>query len=243
MNPYDKNLVLVSAVFLAFVCRLGSETVCLATETCPTNVSGPDICVDWNLGGTPLIFTNFEVDYATDAANPSVTLKTGAGWNVRSDAGDGAVGNIGDIKIDATVLGDDFELSILDSLGGSAAGAANVGLILLEDTDVNWTGYSSITNGIIEGNLTGNLTVVQDSSDVGGEVTLTIEGAVNSASTITIPVLKNLTIKSTLSGDINIQDKIDNGTLWVNAAVASTASITIADLVGACVVDFSNSSA
>ena len=120
-----------------------------ATEICPTNSGGPDICVDWNgLPPIPIEDFDFEVDYVTDAANPTVILKAGAAWNVRSKDNAGNPGNIGDIKIDATVVTDSFDLAITDNSGGfgvGGPGASNVGSILLSDLDPLWTGHSSIT--------------------------------------------------------------------------------------------------
>ncbi len=65
-------------------------------------------------------------------------------WSVWSQVSvsDTTPANIGDIKIDATIPTDVFEMSLLNATGGP--GAANVGSILLSDA-TNWTGHSSIT--------------------------------------------------------------------------------------------------
>ena len=76
------------AVVLAVAVTIAIPAICDAGETCPTNSSGPDICVSFAIG-TPVEFQHFTVDYATNPANPSVTLKAAnLTWNVRSDDGE-----------------------------------------------------------------------------------------------------------------------------------------------------------
>ena len=79
----------------------------IADELCVNNpesgANRPDICVDWDQGDQPTQGVDFEV-FFTDLANPDVELKTGAAWNVRSKDNAGNPANIGDIKIDATVV-------------------------------------------------------------------------------------------------------------------------------------------
>ncbi|MCH8879295.1 MAG: hypothetical protein IID34_05365 [Planctomycetes bacterium] len=133
--------------------------------------------------------------------------------------------NIGTLSLkEPTPGGEDFELTIAN---GAGAGAANVGTINL--TDAGFTGYSSIEGGSIGGNLTGGLTLVQDSGGNGGEITFTIDGDVSGA--ISVPVVKSLWIVGTLSADIDVTSAIDNGTLLLDGAVASGVHITVADMV------------
>ncbi|MCH8146977.1 MAG: hypothetical protein IH987_03160 [Planctomycetes bacterium] len=126
-------------------------TFARADERCVVNPgSGPDICVDWDLTGQPDPLFDFALNFSD---NPDVTLRRGAAWNVRSKDDSGNPANIGDIKIDATVVTDSFDLAITDNSGGfgvGGPGAANVGSIILSDDVVGpnndpWTGYSSIT--------------------------------------------------------------------------------------------------
>ncbi|MCH8150345.1 MAG: hypothetical protein IH987_20605, partial [Planctomycetes bacterium] len=95
-------------------------------------------------------------------------------WSVWSQVSvsDTTPANIGDIKIDATIPTDVFEMSLLNATGGP--GAANVGSIILSDGV--WTGHSSLLGGHITGNLTGGLEARVDSSDNGGTVVLTVDG-------------------------------------------------------------------
>ncbi|MCH8146979.1 MAG: hypothetical protein IH987_03170 [Planctomycetes bacterium] len=151
----------------------------LAVERCVDNpesgANRPDICVDWNQTGQPTLGFNFDVIF-TDLANPDVTLFTGAAWNVRSKDNAGNPANIGDIKIDATVLSDAFDLTITDGAVPPGPGAVNVGAILLNDPDPLWTGHSSLLGGHITGDFSGELRARVDTSDNGGAVVLTIDG-------------------------------------------------------------------
>ena len=54
--------------------QLLAANIVFATETCPVNASGPDICFDWNLTGTPVNGVHIEVDCQTDASNPVAIL-------------------------------------------------------------------------------------------------------------------------------------------------------------------------
>jgi len=100
-------------------------TLARADERCVDNpesgANRPDICVDWDKTGQPTLDVNFDVQF-TDLANPDVTLATGAAWNVRSKDNAGNPANIGDIKIDATVVTDSFDLAITDNSGGFGVG-------------------------------------------------------------------------------------------------------------------------
>ena len=143
----NRSLIMV-IVIAGWIFAHGSA---LAVERCvdnpETGANLPDICVDWDVPGEqPLLGIHFDVFFA-DLANPDVTLATGAAWNVRAKDDSGNPANIGDIKIDATVVTDSFDLAITDNSGGfgvGGPGAANVGSIILSDA-TNWTGQASIT--------------------------------------------------------------------------------------------------
>ncbi|MCH8880028.1 MAG: hypothetical protein IID34_09110 [Planctomycetes bacterium] len=212
-----------SCVILSMAMSCGLPTISQGGEICPTNSSGPEICVSFD-GDTPELDFDFTVDYVTDPANPSVVLKTGnLTWNVRSRVGPPPLdipANIGTISIDPTAVGD-FEVSILN---GTGAGAANVGTINLTDAG----GYSSIEGGSISGNLTGGLTLVHDIGFNGGELTLTIDGDVSGP--MTIPVLKDLTIGGDLTANLDVTYKVDGPGLVVLDNVTSGVVIHIADI-------------
>ena len=116
-----------------------------AAPVCDDNGGlSPYICVDKD--GVPAVHGFHFVRDFSDPANPDITLFTGnLGWKVWSQVSvsDTTPANIGDILIDASVAGDDFEVAILDDLDGP--GAANVGSIILSDA-ANWTGHPFIAN-------------------------------------------------------------------------------------------------
>ena len=204
----------------------------LAVEHCVDNpesgANRPDICVDWDQGDQPTEGVDFDVFFA-DLANPDVTLATGAAWNVRSKDNAGNPANIGDIKIDATVVTDSFDLAITDNSGGfgvGGPGAANVGSIILSDP-TNWTGHSSITAGQITGDLAGDLTVVKDTSDNGGELNMTIDGTVAAAATITVVDLSFLYVGGDVNGVLNITDMLPGSQLLVGGAIGANGAMTI----------------
>ncbi len=128
MNPRYQQIHRYSLTTLVLGLALLSSTRQIwAGETCPSNPSGPDICVAFD-GDTPEINTDFRVDYAADPVNPSVELITGdLSWNVRSDD-NGSPGNIGAITIDPVSSSDNFNIRIAN---GTNPGAANVGSIVL----------------------------------------------------------------------------------------------------------------
>ena len=150
---------------IAVVGFLFGHNFALAVERCLDNPESgpnrPDICVDWDKTGKPDEGLDFVVVFVNHLANPDVILSTGPAWNVPSKDNAGNPANIGDIKIDATVVTDSFDLAITDNSGGfgvGGPGAANVGAILLSDPDPLWTGHSSITTGEITGDLTNGMT-------------------------------------------------------------------------------------
>ena len=218
-------------------------------KTCVQDGAGiTEVCFEWSLVANPDENTDFGVDF-TDASSPDLTIFTGnLGWIVSAEVvATGAPANIGAIKIDPTVSTDDFEVTISNS---GLAGAANVGSIVLNA--ISWSGYSTVEGGRISGNLTGNLTLIEDSGGAGGELTFIVDGDVTSAATVTAPTIKSLFIKGDLAGDVNCDDILSGGTLTVltdtrgditvagtldggmslKQEVATTASITVVTMAG-----------
>ena len=139
---------------MAIIALLGGSKVFADNPECAG--TSPYVCV-FKAGDDPVPGVHFIFDF-TDPGNPDITLKTGnLGWKVWSQVSvsDTTPANIGDIKIDATLPADVFEMSLLNATGGP--GAANVGSIILSDPDPLWTGHSSITTGEITGDLTNRL--------------------------------------------------------------------------------------
>ena len=217
---------------LGFVVVLGTgiENALAACPTFPTGFTcecNPAetewVCAKWGAPAPPAKGSDFTVTYVSGV--PDVTLSTAdLGWELYSEViSSGAPADMGTLTLSDDGA-DDYEVWIVN---GAGAGAANVGTINL--TDVGFTGYSSIEGGSIGGNLTGGLTLVQDSGGNGGEITFTIDGDVSGA--ISVPVVKALWIFGTLSADIDVTSAIDNGTLLLDGAVASGVHITVADMV------------
>jgi len=182
------------------------------------------ICVEWSRSPNPVDGVDFVTSFS-NPSSPSIQLLSGdLAWVVSAELlSNGDPANITSITTPAS---DNFVVKIAK---GSGPGAANVGAITLQPTGSH---YSSVASGSrISGNLTGNLTVLRNSG-TGGEATLTVDGNVASTSTITVPVLKGLTITGDLAGDINVTTAINNGGLLVLGSVANTSTIDIADMTG-----------
>ncbi|MCH8253024.1 MAG: hypothetical protein IID36_11280 [Planctomycetes bacterium] len=214
------SVVLVAAPPAAGQC-LGDTTG--ATCLCVDGTSNPTICAKWTGQGEPDHPDDFTVDFECTGCStqPDIELSTGGTsaapltWTLWSfdDADAYDLGNIGDITIDATTLSDDFDVKI--ERPGPGPGAWDVKSINLHD-ETNWTGHSNITGGAIWGNLTGDLTVIEDTSFDGGSVDLTIYGSVEG--TLTIENLVQLTVGSVAAGGVINIETID-GTPGVTSLV------------------------
>lgn len=192
---------------------------CLAdTQTCVT--TGPVLfpthrtCVSWSRAAAPEENIDFRVDYDCPgcAGAPAVTLITG---DADPEAGCGAGGwhvwarlqpphcrvpcpalDLGAVSVDPTTA-DDFDVTIAHP-SSCKDGARNVGSIILVPAGDN---YSSLHfQSIITNNLTGPLTVKQDSAGNGGDLHLLIEGDMSGA--ITAATITDLEIRGNLSGPI-----------------------------------------
>lgn len=202
------------------------------------------VCAKWSQGAPPESPGEFEVNYTCDGCSdaPRVTFKAGdLGWEVYSEVNDGSgtAANLGNLVLpgDVEVNTDNFGVSLQKP---SALPAANVSSIVLDSADASWTGYSSITGAtLISGNLSGALTLVEDSSGNGGEVSATVDILGNALGNITIPKLKaNLTINGNIgsaSQAVTVDvDEIYNATLRVNGSVLNTSTLVdIGDFVPA----------
>ena len=146
---------------------LGAAVPCLAGGTDCQTGSTVKVCVVWGQPFDPVHGVDYEVDF-TDPSNPDISLLKGDdAWELYAEVvGFPAVpANIGAITIDPAQDADNFGVKIAKGL---EPGAVNVGSMVLDGaSNPNWTGHSIITGGVIAGNLTGDLTVVADSSDDG----------------------------------------------------------------------------
>ncbi|MFQ5463304.1 MAG: hypothetical protein ACE5E5_11845, partial [Phycisphaerae bacterium] len=226
---------------------------CVGTNT-------PCVCVELG-GSTPVEGTDFTLDFS-DASNPDVELLVGnLAWVVYSQASstDTTPANLGDITIDPTVLSDDFELTVIN---GTGDGAENVASIVLNV--VNFIGFSSIEDGTINGNVTGNIEVVDDSGGSGGLLNLEVQGNVGgtvSAEDVEdfviggnytglgmdftqILTLGSLEVKGDLSGDVDLGTLKAAGAIkiWGAVAQATTIDITTMESGSAVNVNFDDTS-
>ena len=211
MNLRNRTILNVFAFLTVALSTVSSARVCRAAPVCSNNAgNSPSVCVDWNGIDDPELNFDFRFDF-TDPANPGVTLLTGdPGWMVWSQLGGVYIipGNLGAIKIDPTLPTDNFGVELASPVG--QPGAANVGSIVL--SAANWTGNSSISGGEIAGNLTGDLTVVQDGAGAGGEAAFTISG--NATGNITIPTIATgarLDILGDASGTVQVGEVVGPG--------------------------------
>jgi len=245
----------------ALTCLSLAGGVARAAPVCDTSGSGnPWVCVDKS-GADPIEGTDFTFDFS-DASNPDVILQVGyLDWVVYSQASssDATPANLGDITIDPTVLSDDFELTIIN---GTGDGAENVASIVLNV--VNFTGFSSIEAGTINGNVKGNIEVVDDSGGSGGLLNLEVEGNVGgtvSAEDVEdfviggdytglgmdftqILILGSLEVKGDLSGDVDLGTLKALSTIkvWGAVAQATTIDITTMELGSAVNLNFDDTS-
>ncbi len=217
------------------VAILGNQLSWAGGETCVTG-SQVKVCLQWSQAPDPIEDVDFSVSFA-DPTCPGLQLKKGdLAWIVSSElVGTGAPANISSIT---TPVADNFVVKIAKVTG---AGAANVGSIALQPTGNH---YSSVAAGsIIAGDLTGNLTVLRDSGGTGGEASIAINGSVQSSSTITVPVLKALTIAGDVDGDVNVTTALADGTLSAAGSVGSSCVIDVVDMTGASFVTFDGAGA
>ena len=136
----------------------------------------PEIHVSWATG-TPVEGYDYDVETTGEGSPdfPNVKLYTGnLTWKVWSTDTDNP-DDIGDIGVISCPAAANFGVKI-ENGDNDGPGAREVKAINLEPTNV--ANYSTLTGGEMTGDLTGNLTVVQDGSSNGGEVNLTIGGDV-----------------------------------------------------------------
>ncbi len=218
------NISVISA-FVVAISGLCAEEALAGGSDC-TSGSIVRVCVQWSQVGDPVEGVDYFVTF-TDPSNPVVELKTAdLAWIVYATlVSNGNPANIGTLALRApTPAGEDFEVTVAN---GTGAGAANVGTINLDYG--GFTGFSSIKGGSISGDLTSGLTLVQDSSGAGGELTFTIDGDVSGA--VNVPVLKTLFISGALSANIDVTTAMDGDRLTVDGEVVSGVHITVEDMV------------
>lgn len=188
MNSKSKGIATILSVLgtVSICCILSSHAT--ADEACAG--TSPRVCV--KKSGAVVEETHFTFGF-TDPDNPDIELITGASdWEVWSvvSVSDSTPANIGTLSIDQTAGSGDFVVKIAN---GTGFGAANVGSILLQPPTDD---YSSIAAGSkINGDLTGNLILQENSFGTGATANFTIEGDVTG--NINVGNAAGLTIEGT----------------------------------------------
>ncbi len=178
---------------------------------CSESVSDITICAEWTGLGEPEAPSDFFVDFNCPGCPgaPDVQLKTGSTWTVRSRNSNGSFGDIGTLS---SPWPQDFNVKL--GTGYSDPGAQNVGSIDLDPTGVMGDpNYANIVGGAIRGNLTGSLAVSPNSSGIGGECTLFIDGTVQGK--VSIEVVQDLSIFGSTSAAMTIGEIAASGQLVI----------------------------
>ncbi len=229
-------------------------TCCLAADSygqaCKTNGDPPDIpatmkvCATWDAGGDPLLGTDFTVDYlCTGCWNaPRVEFIVGGSgsaiaWVLYSEViSTQAPANLGHVLLADDVSPDNGEFDV-KFRNGTSAGADDVSSIVLDSADASWTGHSAITAGsLINGDITGALSLVEDSFGGGGEVGgLIVIGSIGGL--ITLPkVTGDVLILGNVSQKVEIEE-IDEGSFMISGSLTADLTVTQSILAGSLSVD------
>ena len=254
---------------LGFVVVLGTG-IQNASAQCPTPPPGHDckcngddtrwVCGDWAVG-TPNEGVDFIVTYTGDTPRVEFVTPDDA-WTIFSQALDEngdptGPADLGDLVLTSDVSPNSgiFRVRIRN---GTGAGAVDVKSLVLDSTDVNWTGHSSMLPSVIDGVINGALKVI-DRSGAGGEIayltvngptapdTVAVVGPIEArrmtgtniidgdvTNTITIGILDHgsLWIKGGIASDLRVTVKVEEAFLRVSGDVPSTVDVTIADMIG-----------
>lgn len=137
--------------------------------------ASPVIHLSWNDGPGPFESIHYEID-STNPDFPNVELIAGSltwrVWSTDSDNPD----NLGDIGVISCPHPNNFAVTIRNDADPFLRGARHVkGITLVPSSPTN---YSNILDSTITGDLTEDLIVQDDTSGVGGELSLHIAGAV-----------------------------------------------------------------
>ena len=169
-------------------CIVGIVFCCLTrasyAQTCWTNIEVEDpatkrVCATWDQGADPILDTDFTVSYSCQGCSdaPRVEFITGGtdeaiAWEIYSEViSTGAAANLGDVVLADNVVPNEGKFTVSIIKGPVGAGAVNVSSIVLDSSDGDWTGHSSLTPAgsftIINGNVTGDITAIERSGNGG----------------------------------------------------------------------------
>jgi hypothetical protein len=170
MNPEKRDtLVCYAVLFIAL-------SFCMASTT--PALGSPVIHVDWGLPGDPTPGWDYEID-TSDPNYPDIDLITGdTTWRVWSrDSVTGAISDIGDI----TAFGfANYTLVLTDNYGNP--GARHVLSIVLTPGGSHDSGidpYDAFTPSAITGNLSGDVTLLDEGPEIGGYCSIEVGGDVS----------------------------------------------------------------
>lgn len=210
----------VTSAIVAAILGFSASPAMAVTSTCVDNGT-VEVCAEWSQGLEPQEGVDFKVEFHAGAGADVALLVGDLDWRLWTTlVSGGAATDFGNITLDPTISSDDFEVEIDN---GANPGAVNVGNINLDD--VGFSGFSSIENFEISGDL-GGLTVVQDSGGAGGTVEMTIDGNVSGA--VTFPVSFGFVVKGDLTAALTITDNVADS-VRINGDVTSTVTLEFAD--------------
>jgi len=199
----------------------GYACVCNSGET-------KRVCVKRS-SGVPDIPDDVEVDYGcTDCSDaPLVQFKLAdSGWELYSEVITGsAAANLGAVLLASDVSPDDgtFTVAIKRATGYAAA---NVSSIALDSTESDWTGGSNLSGGLISGNVSGAITLVEDSGGSQGQVTGIVVVLGNVTGPVTVSQVNNAFYMNGTVGTVTVESINSGGELRLGAI---SSNVTVSD--------------
>ena len=209
-NNLSMSIVCVSVLFAA-----GNVALAQPSSNVCGSSGGAEICVRFdNLSTPPEAGVDFDFSYTLGV--PSVNFILGDNgtttYEWRAWAWNNSTSKTAQAIYDITGTGaEDYKVTLLQPNG--TAGATNVHDIDLDPSSAS--NYSTLEGGRISGNLTGTVFLQVSTTPAGGGLTLTVDGDVTSAATITAPTINTLLILGDLAGDVNCDNIPSAGTLTV----------------------------
>ncbi len=202
-----------------------------AAETCVKNdPEDKQVCASVPGHTPPNPVLDFIVTYDANDDNPDVALIEGNTWTVYSEVvSTGVAANIGDIFIHEDAdTGDTFTLTVKNGTGN---GADDVGSMDLDGAAVSgWTGWSSIQDSLIGGNVSGDIEVSGNGTTGGKLIGITIISGGVSGKLIAEAIEPDPALGIglfTVSGSVS--DTIDIGTIAASQTVTITGVVTDPD--------------
>lgn len=196
----------------------------------------PEIYVTWGESPAPVESVHYAI-ITTGTGSPDYpdikllsSSQTRRIWSTNDDDNPDKIGDIGIISCPAS---QNFGVTLREPYGGP--GARHVkGINLVPTSSSN---YSNVVDGVMTGNLEGDLAVQRSSGGSGGEVTLSILGDISAGTDVDVPRLKQLIVGDDVLGTIDIDVMLRSPTfspnppaLEIGGDVSSGASITVDEM-------------